>query len=65
VGRRVGGAVARNRLRRRLRAAVRASADRLEPGTAYLFSAGPKAMTMSFQALERAVRDLLGSEEAR
>jgi ribonuclease P protein component len=65
VGRRVGGAVARNRLRRRLRAAVRASADRLEPGTAYLFSAGPKAMTTTFQALERAVRELLGSEEAR
>ena len=36
VGRRAGGAVARNRLRRRLRAAIRAHAGELEPGRAYL-----------------------------
>jgi ribonuclease P protein component len=36
VGRRAGGAVARNRVRRRLRAATRAHASELEPGRAYL-----------------------------
>ena len=41
VGRRVGGAVARNRVRRRLRAATRAHAGELEPGRAYLVGARP------------------------
>lgn len=36
VGRKAGGAVARNRVRRRLRAATRAHARELEPGRAYL-----------------------------
>jgi ribonuclease P protein component len=38
VGRRAGGAVVRNRIRRRLRAATRAHADELAPGRAYLVS---------------------------
>jgi ribonuclease P protein component len=46
-----GNAVARNRLRRRLRAAVgRAEAD-LAPGAAYLVSARREALTMPFDAL--------------
>ena len=46
VGRRAGGAVARNRVRRRLRAATRAHAAELAPGRAYLVSVvGPPAPT--------------------
>jgi ribonuclease P protein component len=51
VGRAVGGAVARNRIRRRLRAGVAANEARLLPGAAYLISAGPVALTMPFSAL--------------
>ena len=53
IGRPVGSAVDRNRLRRRLRAVV---ADTpLEPGT-YLLSAGPGASTMPDQELRALVR---------
>jgi ribonuclease P protein component len=51
VGRALGGAVARNRARRRLRAAVAANEARLLPGAAYLISAGPEALTMPFDTL--------------
>jgi ribonuclease P protein component len=44
-----GNAVARNRLRRRLRAAV-GGAD-LAPGAAYLVSARREALTMPFDVL--------------
>lgn len=54
----VGGAVARNRARRRLRAVVAAEADRLVDG-AYLFGAGRDAVTADFEVLERSVRELL------
>jgi ribonuclease P protein component len=57
VGRNVGGAVARNRLRRRLRAVV-AALD-LAPGT-YLIGAGPAAATLSSQDL----RELLAGGTA-
>jgi ribonuclease P protein component len=43
--------VARNRVRRRLRAAVRACAAQLAPGATYLVSAGPEAVTMPFTEL--------------
>lgn len=55
VGRRVGPAVVRNRLRRRLRALMRAAAPRLAPG-AYLIGAGPAAADLSFTQLS----DILG-----
>jgi ribonuclease P protein component len=52
IGRSVGGAVERNRLRRRLRAAV---ADvELAPGT-YLIGAGPAATSLSSQDLRELV----------
>jgi ribonuclease P protein component len=54
----VGGAVARNRARRRLRAVVRAEAGRLASG-AYLFGAGRDAVSAPFEVLEQSVRDLL------
>jgi ribonuclease P protein component len=53
VSRRVGGAVTRNRVRRRLRAAA-AAAGPLRPG-AYLVSADPAAFTMAYDALETEV----------
>lgn len=51
--------MARNRLRRRLRAAVAARAGELRPATAYLVSAGPRAAAMTPAELTRAVGHLL------
>jgi ribonuclease P protein component len=60
IGRNVGNAVTRNRLRRRLRAIVAgAEGDgNLEPG-AYLIGAVTEATTMTYPDLERAVCGLL------
>jgi ribonuclease P protein component len=58
VGRRVGPAVVRNRLRRRLRALMRQNAPRLQPG-AYLIGAGPEAAGLSFPQLEGLVGRLI------
>jgi len=55
VGRGAGSAVARNRARRRLRAAVREHADSLRPGDAYLVGAGGAAVTMPYPELARCV----------
>ncbi len=52
VGRVAGGAVERNRVRRRLRAA--AAAARLAPG-AYLFSAGSEVLRIPYAELQLAV----------
>jgi ribonuclease P protein component len=57
VGRRVGTAVARNRLRRRLRAAV-ATASALRSG-AYLVGAGPEAARLSFGELRKTLCEAL------
>lgn len=65
VGRRVGPAVVRNRLRRRLRASVAAHRDRLAPGGAYLISASPAAAGASFAQLDAAVADLVGAPPGR
>jgi ribonuclease P protein component len=51
LGRTVGSAAARNRARRRLRAAVAANEATLLPGAAYLISAGPEVLTMPFGTL--------------
>jgi ribonuclease P protein component len=51
VGRRVGGAVARNRVRRRLRAVVAAEAAVLAPAHVYLVGAGPAAAKTSYREL--------------
>jgi len=59
VGRPVGGAVVRNRVRRRLRAATRAQAATLSPGHAYLVHAGPGAAGRSYAELEAALAGAL------
>lgn len=56
IGRRVGGAVVRNRLRRRLRSIVSAAA--LRPG-AYLVGAGPEAAALEFGELQAVVSQAL------
>jgi hypothetical protein len=42
-----------------LRAAIEQAPELLVPGGAYLFGAGPEVLTMPFQSLARAVRELL------
>jgi ribonuclease P protein component len=55
----VGNAVERNRVRRRLRAAVAGCADELRPGAAYLFGADRRVLHTPFADIDRAVRELL------
>jgi ribonuclease P protein component len=55
IGRRAGTAVARNRLRRRLRAALAALGADLAPGR-YLVGAGPEAAGLSFDELTACLR---------
>ena len=57
VGRRLGGAVVRNRVKRRMREIVRALP--LEAGWDIIFIVRPKAATASFANLEKTVRGLL------
>ena len=59
VGRRVGPAVVRNRVRRRLRAVAQAHRAELQPGGAYLFGAAPAAATVSFAEIDAAMTRLL------
>jgi ribonuclease P protein component len=59
VGRRVGPAVVRNRVRRRLRAAAFTHRAELRPGGAYLFGASPAAATASYAELDAAMAQLL------
>jgi ribonuclease P protein component len=59
VGRRVGGAVVRNRVRRRLRASVARHRAELRPGASYLIGAGRDAATMPFTELDAVMGELL------
>ena len=63
VGRRVGNAVTRNQVRRRLRAAV-AEASGLRPG-AYLVAAGPEAARATYDELRRHVATAMTAASAR
>ncbi len=59
IGRRTGNAVVRNRIRRRVRAAMRANEALLVHGGAYLVGADASAMTAPFDALCAAVARML------
>ncbi|MBV9659683.1 MAG: ribonuclease P protein component [Acidimicrobiales bacterium] len=58
IGRRVGTAVVRNRLRRRLRMLIREAAPTLRPG-AYLIGVAPSATTWTYAQLEAHVHKAL------
>ncbi|MEW6153604.1 MAG: ribonuclease P protein component [Actinomycetota bacterium] len=58
VGRQVGGAVVRNRLRRRLREIIRQASADLSPGD-YLVGAGPAAAAISYGELRATVTEAL------
>ncbi len=49
----------RNRIRRRLRAAVAGAADELQPGGLYLFSTDPGVESAEFAVLESSVATLV------
>jgi ribonuclease P protein component len=59
VGKRVGPAVVRNRVRRRLRAATVAHRRDLQAGGAYLFGAAPGTASAPFTEIDAAVGQLL------
>jgi ribonuclease P protein component len=61
----VGGAVERNRLRRRLRAAVRELESELVPGGRYLLSAGPAALKTNPTELSDTLRAVLRAARER
>ena len=66
VPRSVGGAVDRNRVRRRLREAVRSQAALMLPGTAYLIGARRGAAETTYREIEATLRELvLRSSEGR
>jgi ribonuclease P protein component len=59
VGRRVGNAVVRNRVKRRVREAVRHRHPELMPGHDLVFIARPPAATTEWSALRDATEELL------
>ena len=61
TSRAAGNAVVRNRVRRRLRAAVAAHEPELGAGGAYLFAAGREAIEAPFDTLATAVGELVRS----
>lgn len=72
VSKKVGGAVKRNKVRRRLKEIFRSSAESLPGGADFVISALPSAAEASFEELNdeflRSLRRLgkgIGSEEAR
>jgi ribonuclease P protein component len=59
VGRSVGGAVTRNRVRRHLRSAAREHTRILEPGTAYLVRATPETALNPYADVSDTLRAIL------
>ena len=60
TGRKLGGAVIRNRVRRRIRTVLRALAERTEPGWDVLLVARPAAADAPYGELASAIEGLLG-----
>lgn len=63
VSARLGNAVVRNRVRRRIREAIRGQLAYVQPGWDFLFVVRDRAVTASFQDLESAVAALLSRAE--
>jgi ribonuclease P protein component len=59
TGRKLGGAVVRNRVRRRLREALRAMAPSFQPGWDVLIIAREPAIAADYQAVTGALNNLL------
>ncbi len=59
VGRHIGKATRRNRVRRRIREIVRRQLDQIVPGFDCLFVARPGALTSAHEELEQAIVQLL------
>jgi ribonuclease P protein component len=59
VSRRLGSAVRRNAVRRRLREIVRPMVAQVQPGADLVFTARPASATADYAALRDAVHDLL------
>lgn len=59
AGRRVGNAVVRNRVKRRLREIIRQQLNHIRPGFDLLLIAKTAAVTASYNDLERAINQLL------
>ncbi len=64
IGRKVGSAVVRNQLRRRLRMLTREAAPLLRPG-AYLISVGPEGALLSYERLRTLLMKVLKDIEGR
>ncbi|HVW30938.1 MAG TPA: ribonuclease P protein component [Acidimicrobiia bacterium] len=65
VGKRVGPAAVRNRVRRRLRAAACGHRSELRAGGAYLFGASPAAATAPYADIDHAMGQLLAGTDRR
>lgn len=61
TGRRVGSAVVRNRVRRRLRESIRAHAAEIEPGWDVLLVARAPSATAGYAELDGALKRVLGA----
>lgn len=59
VSRRIGGAVTRNRVKRRMREAVRRHLERLQPGWDIVFIARKGIVETDFRAVEQSISRLL------
>ena len=64
VSKRVGNAVTRNRVKRRLRAVVAEVAGSLRPGSLLVLVAKPRAATITFQDIKASVLSLMARARA-